>query len=537
MSVIALPKRAVAMTAYLVAIVSIVFGFGCLRPPGKQPKTLVIGVLADVQNWNPYLTETQFSEDLLALVYPSLVIEMPDYHDHPPSFRPALAEEWFFSDDGLALTFQLRKDLIWSDGQPVTADDVIFTWEAQTSADVGWYGAYTKDFIKNVKKVDDHSVQFVFSDVYPYRLMDANEGLILPSHAWRQIPFEEWHSTAWLPHVVSAGPFIPTDHIPQQDIVLAANPSYGMAETAKIDRVVWRIVPDQLSLMTQLLAGDFDFVNSLAPDEAKRIEAMPDLQLVDIPHRGYTHICWNTARPELGDPRVRLAFAMAIDRQTIIDTVYRGYGRPSVGPILSTMWAFDTTLEPIPHNPRRAAEILTEAGWLDTDGDGIVEKNGQPLKLELLTNAENHMRQDICMLAAQDLKSIGVEATPRTVEWGTFLTRLRDGDFDGAVNRWVEPTQIDLQDVWHTTPEGIESSNYGRYSNAEVDRLIDQVVEVDDPALQKELYAQIQHLIVTDQPYTFLVEGRRLRAISKRVGGSVQNDATPYFNLEAWTLP
>ncbi|MEN8164135.1 MAG: hypothetical protein ABFS37_08395, partial [Acidobacteriota bacterium] len=152
-------------------------------------------------------------------------------------------------------------------------------------------------------------------------------------------------------------------------------------------------------------------------------------------------------------------------------------------------------------------------------------------------NAENHMRQDICMLVARDLQAIGVDATPRTVEWGTFLSRLRDGDFDGAVNRWVEPTQIDLEDVWHTTPEGIESSNYGRYSNPEVDRLIQEVTDVRDLDLQKELYGKIQHLIVADQPYTFLVEGRKLRAISTRVQGSIQNDATPYFNLEAWELP
>ena len=509
----------------------------CPRAAERPANTLVIGVLADIQNWNPYLTETKFSEDLLALVYPSLAVELPDYHDHPPTFAPALATNWDLSDDGLGLTFHLRQDLVWSDGQPVTADDVVFTWEAQTSSDVGWYGAYTKDFIDSVEKIDDFTVSFRYSQVYPYRLMDANEGLILPSHLWGKIPFSDWHSTDWLPHVVGAGPFVPVGHVPQQDIVLGANPSYRLGAVAKIDRIVWRIVPDQLSLMTQLLAGDFDFVNSLAPEEARRVEADPNLQVVDIPHRGYTHICWNTTRPALSDPRVRRALGMAIDRRTIIDTVYRGFAQPSIGPVLSTMWAFDDSLEALPYDPRSAARILADAGWHDNDGDGTLEKDGRPLTLELLTNAENHMRQDICMLVARDLRAIGVDATPRTVEWGTFLSRLRNGDFDGAVNRWVEPTQIDLEDVWHTPPEAIESSNYGRYSNPGVDRLIQEVADVSDIDLQKELYGQIQQLIVADQPYTFLVEGRKLRAISTRVRGSIQNDATPYFNLEAWELP
>ncbi len=510
---------------------------GCPRLRELPPKTLVIGVLADIQNWNPYLTETQFSEDLLALVYPSLAVEMPDYHDHPPAFAPALAQSWNFSENGLDLTFHLRQDLIWSDGQPITADDVVFTWQAQTSEEIGWYGAYTKDFIDSVEKIDKHTVIFRFSQMYPYRLMDANEGLILPAHAWKNIPFEDWHSTPWLPHVIGAGPFVPVAHVPQQDITLAANANYRLGAPAKISRVVWRIVPDQLSLMTQLLAGEFDFVSSIAPEEAERIETNADLRLIDIPHRGYTHICWNTTRPELADPRVRRALGLAINRQTIIDTVYRGYAQPSLGPILSTMWAFDDTLEPLPYDPRRAAELLAEAGWQDNDGDGTLEKDGRPLALELLTNAENHMRQDICMLVARDLQAIGVAATPRTVEWGTFLSRLRDGAFDGAVNRWVEPTQIDLEDVWHTTPEGIETSNYGRYTNPQVDRLIEEVADLREVQLQKKMYVQIQKLIVTDQPYTFLVEGRKLRAISTRVRGSIQNDATPYFNLEAWELP
>ncbi len=526
--------KTIALTLICLGLLT---SIACIPPTEDKNGTLVIGVLADIQNWNPYLTETKFSEALLALVYPSLAVEMPDYHDHPPTFAPALAQSWDFSENGLELTFQLRRDLIWSDGEPVTADDVVFTWQAQISEEVGWYGAYTKDFIDSVEKIDSHSVRFKFSQMYPYRLMDANEGLILPSHVWGELPFSDWHSTDWLPQVVGAGPFVPAGHVPQQDIVLGANPNYRLGEPAKIDRVVWRIVPDQLSLMTQLLAGEFDFVTSLAPEEAQRVQSDPDLRLVDIPHRGYTHICWNTSRPALADPRVRRALGMAIDRKTIIDTVYRGYAQPSVGPVLSSMWAFDDTLEPLPYDPRHAARLLAEAGWHDTDGDGLLEKDGRPLTLELLTNAENHMRQDICLLVARDLRAIGIDATPRTVEWGTFLSRLREGDFDGAVNRWVEPTQIDLEDVWHTTPEDVESSNYGRYSNDRVDSLIEEVSDVKDMNLQKELYGRIQHLIVDDQPYTFLVEGRKLRAISTRVRGSIQNDATPYFNLQAWELP
>jgi len=146
------------------------------------------------------------------------------------------------------------------------------------------------------------------------------------------------------------------------------------------------------------------------------------------------------------------------------------------------------------------------------------------------------MRLDIAVLVARNLKEIGISLTPRTVDWGTFLTRLQDGDFDAAINRWIEPTQIDLEDVWRTPPPGVETSNYGRYSNPEVDRLIDEAAASVDFASQKPLFDAIQRLIVNDQPYTFLVEAHRINAISKRVHGAVLNEATPYFNLHEWEI-
>lgn len=512
------------------------FTAGCRPAADDRPDTLVIGVLADIQSWNPYLAETQFSEDLLALVYPSLVVEQPDYHEHPPTFAPSLAESWSFSDDALNLTMHLRDDVVWSDGQPVTAEDVVFTWRAQIAPEVGWYAAYTKENITAVEALDPKTVRFTFAKASRYSLMDANEGLILPAHRWREIPFSQWSSTSWFEHVSGAGPFLPVSHTPQQQIVLGPNPRSVIGAVPSIERVVWRIVPDQLSLMTQLMAGQFDFVNSLAPDEARRIEVHPEFDLIDIPHRSYTHLCWNTTREPLTDPNVRRALALAVDRQAIIDTVYLGFARPSVGPILSTMWAFDSTLDPIPHDPKEARRILKDAGWSDTDGDGVVDRNGRPFEFEILANSENHMRQDISLLVADDLEAVGVKAVPRTVEWGTFLNRLQQGSFDGAVNRWVEPTQIDLDDVWHSVPAGAETSNYGRYANPEVDRLLEAVAEEPDLDRKRALYAAIQQRIVADQPYLFLVEGRKLRAIKKRVRGAVHNDATPYFNLEAWTL-
>lgn len=502
----------------------------------RPSDTVVIGALADIQSWNPYLTETKFSEDLLALIYPSLMIEDADYRQHPPSFRPALAQSWEFSADHLQLDLHLNPKAVWSDGQPMGAEDVLFSWRAQTSSEVGWYGSYTKDFIQSVEILDPHCVRFHFDHAYPYQLMDANEGLILPKHAWALIPFDQWASTAWFEKVVAGGPYLPDSHTPQQQISLRRNESYSLASPARTAKAVWRIIPDQMALIRQLLGGELDFINTVAPEDAKRVKADPRFRLLQYPDRGYTHICWNTKNPLLSDSRVRRALAEAIDRDKIISTVYYGFASPSYGPILSTMWAFDHSLKATNFRPAVAKKMLADCGWKDRDNDGVLDRDGQVFELELLTNAENRMRQDIALLVAKDLSRIGVRVTPRTIEWGSFLSRLEEGRFDAAVNRWVEPTQIDLEDLWHSTPEGERSSNYGGYSNPEVDRLIEEASSESDFARQAPLFYQIQKLIVQDQPYVFLVESRRLNAISRRVQGAVLNDATPYFNLEEWEI-
>jgi len=510
---------------------------GACRKQGEKSRDfIVIGVLADVQSWNPYLTDTRFSGNLLALVYPSLMIEDGEYRKHPPGFHPALARSWEFSDDGLSIDFHLDARARWSDGKPIDSEDVVFSFEVQKSPEVGWSGASSKDFITSVVAIDARTVRFSFDHRYPYQLMDANDGLIVPAHAWKDIPFSRWTSTRWYPMVLAGGALRPVRHLPQQEIVLERNPIYGPGPPTGVSRFIWRIIPDQASLMTSLEAGELDFVPSVPPDQAERLQNDGRYRLLSYPDRGYTHVCWNIRNPLFSKRDVRKALSLAINRQTIIDRIYHGFAGPSRGPVLSSMWAFNHSL-PVPeYNPSRARELLADCGWKDSDGDGILEKDGKVFELELLSNAGNRMRADIAMLISQDFSKIGVQATPRTLEWGTFLSRLESGNFDGAINRWIEPTQIDLEDVWHSAEPGAESSNFGGYSNSRVDQLIEEAAGLPEFGLQAPLFAEIQQLIVDDQPYAFLVESRRLNALSRRIEGAIINDATPYFNLPEWTL-
>ena len=501
-----------------------------------QGGTVVIGLLSDIQSWNPYLAEDSATDNLLALVYPSLAIEQTDYRLHPPSFAPALARSWSWSEDHMQLTVELDPDARWSDGVPITSRDVVFTWHAQTSPGVDWIFSSAKDFIDSVEALDDRRVKVTYTRRYPYQLMDLNDGVIVPAHAWEKIPFDEWAATDWSLHVVAGGPFDLTKHIRQQEIVLERNPGYFRAGLPYLDRVVFRIVPSDQSLVTQLQTGGLDLVRSIPPSDVERVRNHKDLELVIYDDRAYSHICWNTSRPKLADPRVRTALTMAIDRETVVDAAYGGHARIGIGPVLSSFWAFNQELEPVPFDPVAATKLLTDAGWTDTDGDGVVDKDGEALTIELLAPAENLLRQDIAILVQAELKRIGVRVEPRFVEWGTMMAAMGDGAFDGLVNKWEEPTRVDLKEIWYSPPEGEFSLNFGRYSNPEVDRLLDEVAELADFADQKPVLDRIQKLIADDQPYTFLVENVRLAGVSARVRGAEINAATPFFNIDEWHL-
>ena len=346
-------------------------------PPPPPSNTVVIGIQSDLQSWNPYLAEDASDEEILSLIFPSLALEQVDYQLHPPSFKPSLAESWEWSDDGLSLVFHLRHDAVWSDGVPVTAEDLLFSWRVQTSEELGWAWGDITDSISQVEEIDDHTVRYHFTHSYPYQLMDVNDGPIVPAHSWGEIPLDRWEETDWSDLVLSAGPFVPAGHLPQQEIVLEKNAKYFAADQLEVERLVFRVVPSKPNLIGQLLSGGVDVVSGVPPSETARIQEAPEVDLTIFSDRSYTHVCWNLQRPLFADPRVRRAMAMAVDRGSLIDVVYDGFGGPSIGPILSSMWAFNRDLEPVPHDPETARELLAAAGWEDHDGDGVLDRNGE----------------------------------------------------------------------------------------------------------------------------------------------------------------
>jgi len=503
------PRRTLAAVLCCAALAAASCGPGEERPAAEQPRaggTIVLGSISDVDSWNEYRSQQAFAVNLLRRMFLRLALEPVSPEAGPEAYTPLLAESWSFAEDGRALTFRLR-EATWSDGRPITADDVRYTWLAQTSAEVAWVGASAKEHITDVAVVDPRTVTFRFDLDYPYQLADAVDGGILPRHVFGEIPFDQWTSYDWSQISIASGPFLLESHRPGLETVLARNPLYFEEGYPLADRVVVRYVPDISNLLTQLLAGEIDYVEGVPPRDAGRLAGNPDVTLIPFDNPAYDYLGWNGTRAPFDDPEVRRALTLAIDRQALVDDLLYGYGRVSSGPLPSSWWGAARDIAPWPCDPEEARRILTAKGYPGT-GEGTLE-------LELLTNSGNRMREDMLVKIQEQLSRVGVRARVRPLEMRAMRQQISSGDYDGYLGGWVFAGRVELALFFRSDAP----YNVVGYRSAEADALFGELESCASWECTAPLLHRVQERIHLDQPYTFLYETRRIAAHGPRLAG------------------
>lgn len=499
--------------------------------------TAVAAISSDLSGVNPLLSNNSVTRAVLDAVFVRLLAEQPDFSAGPPSFEPRLAESWSWSEDGRTLTLELRRDARWSDGAPVTAADVVWSFDAAADPAIAWTHSETRERIEGYRALGEHTVEVRFQSAYPNRLSDLNECPILPRHVWSEIPFAEWRQNGgWFRrHLVASGPFVVADWKANSEVVLRRNPHYFRDGRPRLDRLVLLVVPDRVNRLEMLLAGEIDFVTGLRPSVASRVEASPRADLFSYWHRQYHYLVWNGCEPPFDDPVVRRALTLAVDRQSVIEAVYGDYARMAVSPVLSSAWVFARELEPWPWDPAEARRLLAARGFTDSDGDGLLDRDGETLHVGVATNVESEMRADMATMIHSQLRDVGVDAELVLREFGVLMDALRRHDFEAGLSSWIVDTSFDLKNLFHSEAVG-SGQNFGCYRNPEVDRLIDLAREQTDLAELKRILIEIQELVHRDQPYTFLAEVQRLNGVSRRLGGVTPSSLTPFGELEEWSI-
>ncbi len=484
-------------------------------------RTLILGYASELQTLNPLVSTDQNANELINYLLFTPIITF-DSNFEP---APGLAESWEQTDT--EVVFHLRADVNWHDGRPVTAEDVAFTFER--AKDPALASPLASAFLENVNSVevlDTHTIRFTFSVVHAQALEDFFWAPV-PKHLLEDTAPEEMIRAEYNRSPVGSGPYRFVSWEVNRMLVFEANEDFSpsLGGPPSFPRVVYRIIPDATTRAAELQSGGIDVDGPLGPASARAIDADETTTLHRFPWRQFSYIGWNTKRPILANPAVRRALTMAIDRESILASVLQGYGSVASG-IIPPWSPYSPGLTPLPYAPDSAAAILEREGWSDSDGDGVRDRNGVPLRFELLTNQRSPIYPDMAQIVQAQLADIGVVAVPRMLEWQTVLAMHRARDFDAVLTNWVlDNFRVDPRILFHSKYATMpNSANRSAYQSEVADRLMDEGAGTTEAEPARRIWSDFARVIQADQPLTFLFWQDELAGVSADLEG-VRMDA------------
>jgi peptide/nickel transport system substrate-binding protein len=467
-------------------------------------------------------------------VYETLLT--PDAHDETgQQLVPRLAESYSVSPDGLVTTFVLRAGVRWHDGQPFSADDVVFTFDRVMDPN-GRSGHLRSSFtdLRKWEKVDDRTVRFTFDKPY-FLTLDALGGVeIIPRHVFES---GELTKNPAVRRPVGTGPFRFESWEPgSKRIVYRRNEDYWGAK-AHVDTLVFRVVEDRTVAAQLMERGDADFYRNYLPDQWLRLADEPDFlarhRLVRGTTGGFTYVSLNERRPFFADKRVRRAMAQLLNRPYVEQKLLKGLYADHECALQFDGPDCDPALLPPGYDPTQARALLDAAGWTDHDGDGSRDKDGVPLRFTYVYPNGSIVAEQVGTLLRDELHRSGIEMEMQVLEWGTFSSRLRHGEFDATCLAAGGDPRSDPFSMFHSSQT--EGRNFAAFHNPEADRLLEAArVELDD-GRRHVLYKAFGRLLADEQPFIWLGTAPTLGALSRRVHGA-RNVREPEY-AEWWLAP
>jgi len=499
--------------------------------PAAYGDIIVRGDIGDASNLIPILASDSASHSIAGLIYNGLV-----KYDKDMNIVGDLAESWDISDDGLVITFHLRKGVKWHDGKPFTAKDVLYTY--QITVDPKTPTAYAGDFLK-VKKaevLDDYTFRVTYDKPFAPSLISWSSA-VLPRHL---LEGQNITKSSLARHPVGTGPYLFKEWLAGQKIVLVSNADYFEGRPY-VDGHVTRIIPDMATMFLELRARNIDMMGLTPLQYTRQTENNLFRQSFDKYRYlafAYTYLGYNLKHPFFADKRVRQAISYAINKEEIISGVLLGLGKPATGPYKPGTWAYNENVKTYSYNPQKARELLRAAGWTKTNNDGFLEKDGRPFTFELVTNQGNETRQKCAEIIQRQLKEVGIDVKIRILEWAAFINDfINKRRFEAVILGWTIPLDPDAYDVWHSSKTAPEELNFISYKNPEVDALLEKARSTFDQKLRKKYYDRFQEILVEDQPYTFLYVPDELVIISKRFRGIEPAPIGLSHNFIKWYVP
>lgn len=452
-------------------------------------------------------------------------------------YQPDLARSWELRSDS-TLVLHLRDDVRWHDGTPVTAEDVVFTIERQGEPRTASPRIADVAAVTGATATDSFTVEVKLSRTGPYTINALLEVVPIPKHLLEDVPPEEMKRAPFSRNPVGNGFFRFGRWQAGQQLVLEVDPDYAGGRAA-LDRVVMRFIPDMNASMTELLSGQGDLLR-LAPDQRQRVQASPDVELYTAPRVRPAWIAWNVDREPVNDPSVRRAILMAIDRDQLAEGLFGEVGEPAPSPIPTGLAEHSADVEPISYDPEGARRLLQQSGWTDANGDGMLEKNGRPLRVEVDYFPTEQWRQDVLVAIQSMVRQIGVDLAPRAYERTTWVDRLRNRQFQGSLWGWGWGPGVvgsNAEMVFHSRSIPPGGANFAGYSNPRVDELLDAVQEELDPARAEAMWREIEQILINDAAYAPLYLDPELFGVNSRIQGVKFRGIEWWEDVPYWYIP
>ena len=461
------------------------------------------------------------------------------------------AENGGLSADGKVVTITLRDDVTWSDGEPFTADDVVFTYDMIMSDANVPLGRYPyEDFVASVEASDATTVVVTFKEPFAPWLTSIFT-YVLPKHVLQPV-FEadgtidqaEWNRNP----TVGIGPFVFDQWETGSHISFKANPNW--INPPKLEQIFVRIVPDDAAQEAAILAGDTDIGVFLSSDQIEKLEADGTVKVLAV-SSGYNegwflNVDPATTHPAMLDVNVRKAIALATDRFTIVNDLLVA----DINPVNSTFWSmtppYNADLEPYPYDPEEAKRLLDEAGWVDSNGDGTRDKDGVELVLRYATTTRE-LRKSVQAVVQQQWTLVGIGAQLDNYSGDIFWNGYNDGgpqalgqydiaEFSTVPGGFPDPDSSGWTCAQRVSADNPDGSNTQGYCNEKIDELIAKQAVTIDPAARQEIFAEIQQIMYDDVIYIGMWQDPDLWSVSSRLQGVKFSGVYPFWNVSEWEI-
>ena len=492
----------------------------------------------------PLVSTDAYASEVQSYVQESLITRNPDTLE----WEGLIAKGWQVSPDGLTITFQMRDDVTFSDGVPLTADDIVFSFNfIMTEAIQAPRQRAYLEKIKEVKANGKYEVVFVYKEPYFEAFDLAGTLSIMPKHFYEpylQTP-QAFNESKGL--LLGSGPYRladPKSWRPDAGSVeLVRNERYWGDVPPSFNRVLWKIIQNDSARLTTYRNGEIDAYGA-RPKEYADLKNDPQIMAKSShfeympPVAGYSYIGWNQERggkpTRFADKRVRQAMSYLTDVQRIIKDIQLGYAEPALSPFNNASKQHDPSLQPYQFNLEKAQALLKEAGYEDRNKDGVLEdKDGKAFEFKLTYFEANEDTKRMVLLLKDLYARAGVKLEPFPQEWPVMLEYLNKKDFDAITLGWTSGIETDIFQMFHSSQTKTDGDNTINYKNPALDKLIDQARATVEEAKRMPLWQQAERIMVDDQPYTFLFRKQVLSFVDKRI----QNLQMTKLGLNRGSLP